>query len=175
MNFSPFSCPIFLGHPEARGRCSQGEQMLYGRDLVPFGRSRESRSREAAGRRNWPEAVPRKMSGRKRDTYATQMKSARGGGTAEKVNNGIQVEKCVSLSSLLSQRMVRGLGRQEGLPMIYERQRWLTTRRERSMTCNRKVRTQRRRLSKMHCQFERQVFASGLPATACRWRPQPTE
>jgi hypothetical protein len=33
---------------------------------VPFGRSRESRTCEAAGRRNWPEAVPRKMRGRKR-------------------------------------------------------------------------------------------------------------
>ena len=31
-----------------------------------FGRSRESRTREAAGRRNWPEAVPKKMRGRKR-------------------------------------------------------------------------------------------------------------
>jgi hypothetical protein len=30
-----------------------------------FGRSRESRSCEAAGRRNWPEAVPRKMCGGK--------------------------------------------------------------------------------------------------------------
>jgi hypothetical protein len=27
---------------------------------VPFGRSRESRSREVAGRRNWPEQWPRK-------------------------------------------------------------------------------------------------------------------
>src|SRR5882724_10391699 len=33
---------------------------------VAFGRNRESRSREAAGRRNWPEAVPRKLRGRKR-------------------------------------------------------------------------------------------------------------
>src|SRR6266403_4025088 len=33
MTFSPFSCPIFLGHTEARGRCSQGERVLYGRDL----------------------------------------------------------------------------------------------------------------------------------------------
>jgi len=33
---------------------------------VRFGRNRESRSREAAGRRNWPEAVPKKMRGRKR-------------------------------------------------------------------------------------------------------------
>jgi hypothetical protein len=29
------------------------------------GRNRESRSREAAGRRNYPEAVPNEMSGRK--------------------------------------------------------------------------------------------------------------
>jgi hypothetical protein len=34
---------------------------------VAFGRNRESRTREAAGRRNWPEAVPRKSSGRKRE------------------------------------------------------------------------------------------------------------
>jgi hypothetical protein len=33
---------------------------------VEFGRNRESRTREDAGRRNWPEAVPRKMRGRKR-------------------------------------------------------------------------------------------------------------
>jgi hypothetical protein len=32
---------------------------------VSFRRNRESRSREAAGRRNWPEAVPKKMRGRK--------------------------------------------------------------------------------------------------------------
>src|SRR5258708_12781974 len=35
--FSPFSCPISLGHPEARGRCSQGERALYGRDLCRSG------------------------------------------------------------------------------------------------------------------------------------------
>src|SRR6516164_8905235 len=33
---------------------------------LPLGRNRESRDREAAGRRNWPEAVPRKMHGEKR-------------------------------------------------------------------------------------------------------------
>ena len=33
---------------------------------VSFGRNRESRSLEAAGRRNWPEAVPEKMRGKKR-------------------------------------------------------------------------------------------------------------
>jgi hypothetical protein len=35
--FSPFSCPIFLGHPKARGLCSQGERVLYGRDLCRSG------------------------------------------------------------------------------------------------------------------------------------------
>jgi hypothetical protein len=30
--FSPFSCPIFLGHPEASGFCFQSERLLYGRD-----------------------------------------------------------------------------------------------------------------------------------------------
>src|SRR5882762_1128499 len=29
--FSPFSCPIFLGHPEASGFCFQSERLLYGR------------------------------------------------------------------------------------------------------------------------------------------------
>ena len=33
---------------------------------MAFGRNRESRTHEAAGRRNWPEAVPRKTRGRKR-------------------------------------------------------------------------------------------------------------
>ena len=32
MNFSPFSCPIFLGHPEASGFCFQSERLLYGRE-----------------------------------------------------------------------------------------------------------------------------------------------
>src|SRR6266566_5063420 len=66
MNFSPFSCPIFLRHPEASGYCSQSERLLFGRDTRNLrrcfrrfvGRSRESRRREAAGRRNYPEAVP---------------------------------------------------------------------------------------------------------------------
>jgi hypothetical protein len=29
---SPFSCPIFLGHPEASGFCFQSERLLYGRE-----------------------------------------------------------------------------------------------------------------------------------------------
>src|SRR5258708_14783263 len=30
--FSPFSCPIFLGHPEASGCCFQSERLLYRRE-----------------------------------------------------------------------------------------------------------------------------------------------
>src|SRR6266849_5222702 len=30
--FSPFSCPIFLGHPEASGFCFQSERLLYRRE-----------------------------------------------------------------------------------------------------------------------------------------------
>ncbi len=41
---------------------------------MPFGRNRESRSREAAGRRNWPEAVPRKMRGRRKDGLASSVR-----------------------------------------------------------------------------------------------------
>jgi hypothetical protein len=29
---SPFSCPIFLGHPEASGFCFQSERLLYRRE-----------------------------------------------------------------------------------------------------------------------------------------------
>src|SRR5271156_2904117 len=36
MSFS-FSCPIFLGHPKARGFCSQGEPLLYGREPCSSG------------------------------------------------------------------------------------------------------------------------------------------
>jgi hypothetical protein len=42
---------------------------------VPFGRNRESRNREAEGRRNWSEAVPWKMRGRKRIPTKTQRQS----------------------------------------------------------------------------------------------------
>src|SRR5260370_5388081 len=65
MNFSPFSCPIFLGHTEARGRCSQGERMLYGRDLCRSGGTGKAEAAKLPGAGIWPEAVFRKMSGRK--------------------------------------------------------------------------------------------------------------
>src|SRR5438046_7144847 len=70
MNFSPFSCPIFLGHlirerpllPRRAGALWEGP--------VPFGRNRESRSREDAGRRNLARVVPRKRSDKKREITA---------------------------------------------------------------------------------------------------------
>src|SRR5580704_3644406 len=61
---------LFLPHfpeaPQSEGRCSQSERLHSGRDPRSLGTNRESRGREAAGRRNSPEAVPRKRSGRKR-------------------------------------------------------------------------------------------------------------
>src|SRR6266403_1625439 len=66
-------------HPKGysdRGRIYRTYRPMNGQPMLPkwpndgsshiFGRNRESRTREAAGRRNWPEAVPRKMRGRKR-------------------------------------------------------------------------------------------------------------
>src|SRR6266446_9045613 len=78
MNFSPFSCPIFLGHPEARGRCSQGERVLYGRDLCRSGETGKAEIAKSPGAGIWPEAVPRKMRGRKRLAYRTRPESIRG-------------------------------------------------------------------------------------------------
>ena len=66
MNFSPFSCPIFLGHAKARGRCSQGERVLYGRDLCRSGGTGKAEAAKLPGAGIWPEAVPKKMRGKKR-------------------------------------------------------------------------------------------------------------
>src|SRR6266567_4056214 len=65
MEFLRF-CPCNWGTRKASGYCSQSERLLFGRDTRNLrrcfrrfvGRSRESRRREAAGRRNYPEAVP---------------------------------------------------------------------------------------------------------------------
>src|SRR5260370_13422668 len=56
MNFLLFLAP-FLGHPRARGRCSQGERVLYGRDLCRSGGTGKAEAVKLPGRRNWPEAV----------------------------------------------------------------------------------------------------------------------
>src|SRR6266446_820359 len=60
MNFSPFSCPIFLGHSEARGRCSQGERVLYGRDLWCLGGAGKAETAKLPGAGIGPKPCPRK-------------------------------------------------------------------------------------------------------------------
>ena len=71
MKMSPFSAP-FSGAPKSEGFCFQSERLLYGREPNVSSAEPESGSREAAGRRNWPEAVPRRMSGRKRLACGTR-------------------------------------------------------------------------------------------------------
>src|SRR5258707_14085668 len=60
MNFSPFSCPIFLGHPKARGRCSQGERVLYGRDLCCSGGTEKAEAAKLPGAGIGPKPCPGK-------------------------------------------------------------------------------------------------------------------
>ena len=76
--FSPFSCPIFLGHPEASGFCFQSERLLYGRE--PNGVKGGTGKAEAAKLQDAgisPKQWPKKMSGRKRLAYRTRRKSVR--------------------------------------------------------------------------------------------------
>src|SRR5260370_39697310 len=75
MNFSPFCLHHFPGARKSERPLLPRRAGALWEGPVPFGRNRKSRSREAAGRRNWPEAVPRKMSGRKREAYETQWES----------------------------------------------------------------------------------------------------
>src|SRR5437773_4472747 len=63
--FLLFSCPIFLGHPISERPLLPKRVAALWEGPVSFGRNRESRSREAAGRRNLARAVPRKMRGKK--------------------------------------------------------------------------------------------------------------
>ena len=72
MNFSPFSCPIFLGHPKARGRCSQGERVLYGRDLWCSGGTEKAEDAKLTGAGIWPGAVPRENERQKKGIYRNQ-------------------------------------------------------------------------------------------------------
>src|SRR6266581_9602500 len=65
MNFSPFSAPFSWGTRYAKRPLLPKRVGALWEGPPLFGRNRESRTREAAGRRNWPEAVPRKMCGRK--------------------------------------------------------------------------------------------------------------
>src|SRR6266446_5979938 len=65
MNFSPFSCPIFLGRPEARGRCSQGKWLLYGRDLRRSGGTGKAEAAKLPGAGIGPKPCPRKCAAEK--------------------------------------------------------------------------------------------------------------
>src|SRR5690348_13026354 len=65
MNFSPFSCPIFLGHPEARGRCSQGERVLYGRDPRRSGGTGKAEAAKQPGAGIGPKQCPGKCAAEK--------------------------------------------------------------------------------------------------------------
>src|SRR5712692_7437728 len=66
MNLFSFFLPHFPGAPRSERPLLPRRAGALWEGPVPFGKNRKSRSREAAGRRNWPEAVPRKMSGGKR-------------------------------------------------------------------------------------------------------------
>jgi hypothetical protein len=69
---SPFSAP-FSGAPKSEGFCFQSERLLYGREpKCCSGQNRESRGREAAGRRNQPEEVVQEKECRKRPAYRTR-------------------------------------------------------------------------------------------------------
>src|SRR5712692_1978476 len=65
MNFSPFSCPIFLGHPKARGLCSQGERLLYGRDLCRSGGTGKAEAAKLPGAGIGPKPCPGKCAAEK--------------------------------------------------------------------------------------------------------------
>src|ERR1700738_4128295 len=83
MNFSPFSCPIFLGHAKARGRCSQGERMLYGRDLCRSGGAGKAEAAKPPGAGIGPKPCPGKCAAEKgyplklRDNRVSQGKASR--------------------------------------------------------------------------------------------------
>src|SRR5580700_4069529 len=65
MNFSPFSCPIFLGHRKARGRCSQGERVLCGRDLCRSGGTGKAEAAKLPGAGIGPKQCPGKCEAEK--------------------------------------------------------------------------------------------------------------
>ena len=60
---------------------------MFGWVAEIVGRNRESRPSEAAGRGNSPEAKPRKMNGRKRVAYWTQLESCENQSTGAKLKD----------------------------------------------------------------------------------------
>ena len=101
-----------LGHPEASAYCSQGERLLFRRGTrnLPrrfrrfLGRNRTSRRREAAGRRNYPEAVPNGKGGDGEDGQKQVLwMGARFGGTeGGKRNNSADIIQCSCLTRYAS-------------------------------------------------------------------------
>src|SRR5437016_13481814 len=83
MNFSPFSCPIFLGHPEARGRCSQGERLLYGRDLCRWGGTGKAEAAKLPGAGIGAKQCPGKFGTEKGRLIQLSENSAREPGAVE--------------------------------------------------------------------------------------------
>src|SRR5690349_2310159 len=65
MNCSPFSCPIFLRHTEARGRCSQGERVLYGREPCRSGGTGKAEAAKLPGAGIGPKQCPGKCAAEK--------------------------------------------------------------------------------------------------------------
>src|SRR5260370_9445256 len=65
MNVSPFSWPIVLGHTKARGRCSQGERVLYGRDLCRSGGTGKAEAAKLPGAGIGPKQCPEKCAAEK--------------------------------------------------------------------------------------------------------------
>src|SRR6266567_2212685 len=83
MKFFSFFLPHFPGAPRSERPLLPRRAGALWEGPVWFGRNRESRSREAAGRRNWPEAVPKKMCGRKRSpTRLVEKRIGKGPGLA---------------------------------------------------------------------------------------------
>ena len=75
--FSSFLPHVPGAHPKREAAARKASGYLW-EGPVLFGRGRESRSSEAAGRGNWPEAVPRKMRGRKRDGLPNSVRMRKG-------------------------------------------------------------------------------------------------
>src|SRR5260221_13300993 len=65
MNFSPFSCPICLGHTKASGRCSGGERVLYGRDMCRSGGTGKAEAAKLPGAGIGPKQCPEKCAAEK--------------------------------------------------------------------------------------------------------------
>src|SRR5712692_10504768 len=65
METSPFSAPFSWGTREARGRCSQGERVLYGRDLCRSGGTGKAEAAKLPGAGIGPKQCPGKCAAEK--------------------------------------------------------------------------------------------------------------